>query len=347
MLYTIISLINSHTSMDVLPRLSYDTKELPIYKINLDLPVKDRYREIFHIYKDKVKVYSAVVAQTNSAKLISRLNFGKYLINRKTQNPEWYEFIEELANITGITLSQAALLSANYELFCSSIIVQDKDNKIFLGRNLDFETYYVISHLVYEAHYYRNGILESKNVELVGHRGIVNGVKLGKFSVSLNKREKGNILDHLFRIYTGKTTPSFTLLNVIEKAYSYAEAIQILNSTSLTAPAYFIISGINSNEGSIITRDLDTVYRTDELDVDNGIWFLVTTNTDLDKDESPDDFRRIPAQNNLKNIGRENINYENLFSNVMSVYPTNNHFTAFTTIQSTVDGYFSNAMWQP
>lgn len=42
---------------------------------------------------------------------------------------------------------------------------------------------------------------------------------------------------------------------VLEKADSYDEAVDLLSSRPLIAPAYFIVGGVRSNEGIVITRN--------------------------------------------------------------------------------------------
>ena len=68
----------------------------------------------------------------------------------------------------------------------------------------------------------------------------------------------------------------------------------------------------------------------------------------VDKEESKDDFRRVPTEENIKRIGREKINYENLFSGVLYLYPTNNLITVYSTVQSAnYQGYFDTSLWLP
>ena len=43
--------------------------------------------------------------------------------------------------------------------------------------------------------------------------------------------------------------------NVLEKAESYNEAIDIITTTNILHGAYLIVSGVNENEGTVITKD--------------------------------------------------------------------------------------------
>jgi hypothetical protein len=52
---------------------------------------------------------------------------------------------------------------------------------------------------------------------------------------------------------------------LFEKAESYDEAVKILSTTRLIAPAYFIVGGIKPNEGVVITRDQAIVCKNQSL----------------------------------------------------------------------------------
>jgi acid ceramidase len=345
LLIFIISLTN--TSCNVLPRLSYNTTTLPTYQINLDLPIKQRYKNLLTEYKYKVQAYSKVTSYFSPlAWVVGKV--GKYFFDKNRLDPDWYEYIEAVSEYCEIPISEAIMLSVTYEMACTSIVLQDKNNNILIGRNLDFETYFVIAHLMFQAEYYKNNEHIFTGVELLGFRGIINAMKPGKFSVSMNLRTGTSRFENLYRIYKGYPTPNHFLMKVVEQANSYEVAKLLLSTFSLSSPVYYIISGVQSNEGAIITRSSQGLYSISNLNVEKERWFLVICNTDLDHEESQDDFRRIPTEENLERIGRERITYENIFSGVLSLYPTNNLITVYSTVQSAKDeGYFNTTLWLP
>ena len=352
-LITFTTLTNFTTCL--LPRLSYSPSTLPSYKINLDLPVRERYKEIFTAYKFKIKKYALFTKITPLAYVMS--NFGYLLVNKQKQDPEWIDYIYAVAEFGEISLSEAIMLSVTYDMACTSVVIQDKNNNIFMGRNLDFGTYFVIAHLMFDAEYYKNDKLLYKGVELIGFRGAINAVKPGKFSVSLNLRWGQYRFQNLLRVYQGYPTPNYNLMKVMIAANTYEEAVHMLKFNEISAPVFYTIAGTQKNEGMIISRQSNGIYRLDKLDVDNGIWFLVVTNTDLDKEESPDDYRRKPAEEKIKNIGRDSIDYQSLFTGVLSQYPNNNLVTAYTSIQAPIAvktvsqsesvEYFNTTLWLP
>lgn len=327
-------------------RMAYNTAKLPRFKIELSLPVKERYGFILSTYKEKIRTINFVTQIGLLSYPVSR--FGSYLVNKYSQDPEWLGYIQAVSEICGISLSEAFMLSVTYDMGCTTVIVQDNKGEIYMGRNLDFVTYYVIAHCMFEVEYYRNDKYVYTGIEQAGFRGAINAIKPGKFSAAINLRRKHYRLNNLYRIYAGYTTPNYRLMQVMEKADSYEEALHMIKNSKLSASVYYALSGIKKNEGAIISLNNDSVHDIHYLDVDKGFWFLVITNTDLDKHERPDFQRRKPTAEKLTKIGPNEINYQNLYEHVMAVYPANNIITIYTTIQSPKDtGYFNTTLWLP
>jgi hypothetical protein len=317
-----------------LERLNYMTGQLPLYKLDIDLPIRERYKQVLYDFKDKIKTIAKVTSYIPTYAVMSKM--GIYTVHY--QEEDWIEYVTMVAEYSGISISESIMLSTTYELGCTSVLIRDKDNNILLARNLDFMTYFVFAHGMYEVEYYRKDQLVYKGVELAGFRGAINAVKPGKFAVSLNQRKYHNLAVNMFRIYKGYRSPNYNLLKVMEDADTYEEAVRIMSETPLTAAVYYIIA--SPSEGVIITRDNESVSDVAKLEGDQ--WFLVVTNTDLDK---PEDERRKPTEDRIRNLGRENVNYDSLFQ-IMGQFPTNNLATIYTTIQSPM-GYFNTTLWLP
>ena len=69
----------------------------------------------------------------------------------------------------------------------------------------------------------------------------------------------------------GAKTIGIFVRETLERAATYAEAIDALNTTHLIAPAYYIIAGTEKGEGAVVTRNRTTP---DNI-VDEGIWFVL------------------------------------------------------------------------
>jgi len=99
---------------------------------------------------------------------------------------------------------------------------------------------------------------------------------------------------------------------------------------------------MKKNEGVIITRKHNSTPEWETLDVDNGKWFLVQTNSD--RHESC--VRRDTAEKRLNNLSR-NMTYDTLLNNVMALSPNKNADTIYTSIQSSRNNqaFVSSLYW--
>ncbi len=86
----------------------------------------------------------------------------------------------------------------------------------------------------------------------------------------------------------------------MENATSFKEAVDMLSSQDLIAPAYFILGGVNRDEGVVITRDQNTlvdVWTINKTSANFDNWFLLETNYPHWQPVPPKDDRRTPAIN--------------------------------------------------
>ena len=332
----------------LLPRLNNNTKEMDTYDINLDLPVAERYKEILIKFTPNIKAAFIFTAGLSlDAKILSQI--AEYIIrNPSKYDPEWFEYIEAVSKYAKVSLSEAIVLSINYDIACTSIITQDKEGNIILSRNLDFATYFIISHSIYKARYFKGGKLIFTAIETAGFRGIVNGVKGDKFALSINLRRKDRAFYNIIRVFRGYLTPCYFMYKVLLEADSFNDAYEKLKNEPISAPAYFTLSGVKKDEGVLLTRDYNMLEAEERLDADNGKWFIVVTNHDKDQEDPDTDYRRVPAEKKLKKIGIDNVNSKIIYDEILSQYPNNNLETSFTSIHSAQNGgSFNSTIWLP
>ena len=110
---------------------------------------------------------------------------------------------------------------------------------------------------------------------LVGLAAVITGVKNNVFSANINTRKSYNSttrsdLDHILH---GAISPPWLLRKTLESANFFEEAVSILNSTYISAPVYYIIGGMQKNQGVIIERDHIGVNGFYQLNETN--WFMV------------------------------------------------------------------------
>ena len=112
----------------------------------------------------------------------------------------------------------------------------------------------------------------------------------------------------------------------MENSTSYDETIRFLKDSDLIAPAYFIVGGLERNEGIVITRNQVALIDEWRLnDKSSGIenWFLVETNYDHWLPPPSNDDRRTPAIREMNRTTQLNLNYDTMFD-VLSTKPVCN-----------------------
>jgi hypothetical protein len=309
------------------------------YTINYDLPLEPQYNLIFQEYKKPLEKYIEYAKSVPGFSILSSISRLFTLFQPK----EWNERANMYSRITGIPLEDIIIANISYEIFCTSIIVRNNQGQVFLGRNLDFYGAEFLSPLAYEFNVVKNNKQLYTAAGMIGSIGVLNAIVPGKFSVSINERYASTMMNKILRFSLGYKNPLYYLFEIVENANSYDEALSMMMSNNISSPCYYIISGINPNEGAVIARDYNNVVLVDSLS--NDYWFLVQTNYDRNKEDPVDDFRRIPAEKKISNIGR-NITYQELYDNVLSQAPSFVlNYTIYTTLQSANENYFNTTVY--
>lgn len=216
---------------------------------------------------------------------------------------------------------------------CTGVIVRTEEGKILHGRNLDFSMWELLANMTANIQYYRGDQLIYTVDTLVGSVFTLTANKPGSFSVEVNTRTESRFEDDFINLLMKNTIPTCWLLKkVVDEESSFQGAVKRLKEERIGGPVYFVVSGIKGNEGIIIERDNEKVHAAYELTDEN--WFLVQTNYDRDQPDPKSDYRRIPAENKLKERGNKNFKAQDLFDTVMSKYPTFNLETILTVVMS-------------
>ena len=109
----------------------------------------------------------------------------------------------------------------------------------------------------------------------------------------------------------------------MENSTSYTDAVNLLSSSDLIAPAYFILGGTEPDEGIVITRDQFELINLWKLDTKNNIWYLLETNYDHWVPPPANDDRRDPGMKAMNQTTRANINLDTLLT-VLEIDPVCN-----------------------
>jgi hypothetical protein len=198
--------------------------------------------------------------------------------------------------------------------------------------------------MVANLQYHKGGQLLFSVDSIVGSVFTLTANKPGGFSVEVNTRGESHFQDDFISLLVQNDIPTCWLLRkVVEEETNYASAVHRLKTTKIAGPVYFVVSGIQGNEGIIIERNSDSVHAAYELS--DSTWFLVQTNYDRDQPDPKEDQRRIPAENRLMRIGNTNFKEQTLFDVVMSLHPTLNVETIYTVVMVSSTGYHNTTVW--
>jgi hypothetical protein len=100
----------------------------------------------------------------------------------------------------------------------------------------------------------------------------------------LNERDIGSIYASFWAYISGAWRIPGLIRHTLETAQSYQEAVNIFKTSKLISPCYLVVSGVNGNEGAIITRHRNSVHDVYSLDdaAKEGKNYIVQTNYDRD-----------------------------------------------------------------
>lgn len=329
--------------------------------IDLDLPPAERWSHIVKPRKEAIIKFLDYARSFLPSPVRSLA--GKVLGEGLDKVPSPYK--EEMIGIADdIEVSKGEIFAGNifYELekLCTSIVTRDSNGNIYHARNMDlgallgwdskqksWKIAELLRPLVANIEFQRNKTTVYKTVQFVGSVGAFTGVAPGRFSVSLNSRSAGsmfegpwNLMKWMYYNNDNSRFASFWARTVLDKAASYENAMEMLSTEPLLASVYYIIGGVEGNQGAIISRSPKENVRPLSFASSNG-WYLVQTNYDYWKKAPFYDDRRTPAKICLNSSGNSISNNRNHFKilyNVLSTIPVLNKATIYTALLSAKQG---------
>ena len=187
---------------------------------------------------------------------------------------------------------------------CSAVLV-DRGDYVFHARNLDYSFPELLAQMSVTLHYRKNGTVIFTAITQAGFTGVHTGIAHGKFTIDLNERDQGSLLASFWAYLTGHSRVTGFIRHVLTTAETYQEAFNLFKTEKLISPCYLVTSGVNGNEGAVITRHRNSVHDIYTLDdaAKDGRKFLVQTNYDRDIPDPERDQRRIPAEKRMDSLG--------------------------------------------
>ena len=325
----------------------FSISTLETYKINLDLPPEERWKEVILAKKQYIQNYTQLVLQKMVLPRFS-LFLSDLYGNTFFKGSDFAREIEGVAYYSNQSFAEVFLMNYMYETFafCTSIVFENDSGDVVLGHNLDYYFGEPMARSIVLLEFLRNGKLLYKAHAIAGQIGVFTGLKSNKFAMTFNQRETNDVVIHWKQLFINRVFP--VLYNIrlgLEHISEYTEMLRYLSEISLGSPCYFILCGNGHNEGAVITRNPTNVSAIVSLnDTNNDGWFLVQTNSD--RNGKYVDYRRAVGENRTRSIGRYNITARRMMEDVLYLYPNKNEITMLSSYVRPQTGEFETTLWQ-
>lgn len=333
-----------------------DPYPVPVYQINLDLPAEERWTEICSntTYKEVMgTLISALEHLFDNSTIVSDL--GKAL-NLLYFPSDLAAEIRGCAIAMDVDFGWLTFVNLGYEVTdaCTSIVGNTADGKVIHVRNMDFwDGIWLTDHLknlTMTVEYQKGGNTEFYATTFAGYVGVLSGMRPGGWSVSIDTRyyPKGGIGQLFYEIIAAieeknSSLVSFLTRKVLTEETTYAAAVENLSNDALIADVYYIVAGVNTNEGTVISRNRLNASDVWTLDQDGSRWFEVQTNYDHWTNPPWFDDRVKPANAAMNAVGQENWSLETALE-VLSVKPVLNLQSTFTMLALPADSSYTSLM---
>eukprot|EP01061_Rhynchopus_euleeides_P002816 TRINITY_DN12176_c0_g1_i2.p1 TRINITY_DN12176_c0_g1~~TRINITY_DN12176_c0_g1_i2.p1 ORF type:complete len:402 (+),score=175.49 TRINITY_DN12176_c0_g1_i2:38-1243(+) len=253
------------------------------------------------------------------------------------------------------TLGQVVMCQLFYEVedACTSIVAQHTNGTIFHGRNLDYKLP-GLANMTSIINFVKDGVIIGRGTMYVGYLGVLTGQKItgskAMWSLSLDQRPDGPTkvpyVDTVKEIIAGTQNVGFTLRDAVTSLPDYASALDLLKVKPIPAPAYLIVSGLESDEGVVITRDRNGTSHA--AGTGRGFWPIDTAagdfyrlETNFDNWEPFTDGRRKIANEGMRANGQAGANLTGLLDVLSSDKVLNNETTYTALMQNDADYYYT------
>lgn len=280
---------------------NFTASTVPRYHLNLDLPPKDRWREIIEVYRDAILAADAILDEQLRAvaptvgpiarSIVETAGSAATLLKRVM----YADDLRAIADLLGLPLGRAISLQLIYEAsaMCTSVVTpidptlpapQQTTAHI---RTMDWEMDF-LKPLTVELVFTKTGCAPFVCATWVGYVGVLTGMRLDQanpsanFSVSVNFRAAGDgtIWTNLKRTVDGAWPIGYLVRETLERASGFDQAVEFLRRSELIAPVYFTVAGPRPSDSVLITRtrkhgtrlDADDPEPTPDRPFDERLW---------------------------------------------------------------------------
>ena len=178
------------------------------------------------------------------------------------------EELTRIAEILGVPVGKVILLQLAYEAFaaCTSVVANGDtaDGHPLHIRTMDWEMP-ELERLTIEVDFQRGGRTVASATTWAGYVGVVTGLRVGAFSLSVNYRrtelmsEKpvAAFMKNLWGVVRSKWPVSYVLREVLtqEAPLSYSGVLRFFRGVHLVAPCYITVAGTAPGEGCVCSME--------------------------------------------------------------------------------------------
>ncbi|XP_028645015.1 N-acylethanolamine-hydrolyzing acid amidase isoform X1 [Grammomys surdaster] len=312
----------------------------PLFNVSLDAAPEQRWLPLLRHYDpDFVRAAVAQVIGNRVPQWVLK-TIGEIVWKVENFLPQPFtDEIRGICDFLNLSLADGILVNLAYEAsaFCTSIVAQDSQGRIYHGRNLDYPFGNTLRNLTADVQFVKNGQIVFTGTTFVGYVGLWTGQSPHKFTISGDERDKGRWWENMIAALSlGHSPISWLIRRTLSESENFEAAVYTLAKTPLIADVYYIVGGTSPKEGLVITRDRGGPADIWPLDPLNGAWFRVETNYDHWKPVPKRDDRRTPAIKALNATGQAHLSLETLFQ-VLSMFPVYNNYTIYTTVMSAAE----------
>ena len=193
------------------------------YKMELNDPPIKRWEFIYKDFKEPLDRFMAYLDLLP----ISKTFYDGVELYAKTEF-KYQDFVEEvdaLAKLSGYPFEKIFFFNFFYEFstvpLCTGFLVRNKDGTVMHGRNLDFEMWELISKLLVNLDYYKDGKYLFTNYAVAGSVFSLTGVRPGGFSVNVDTRGARSLSEDLVSLIKNNAIPVCWLLRKVLDVRSF------------------------------------------------------------------------------------------------------------------------------
>lgn len=321
---------------------------VPEFDVDLDLPPEQRWLDMSLAYREQIPALMATWA-ADLGRHLTTDEEQMWLDNHNLED----EFIDEMRGIvqavndSSVTLERVILYNLLYNLhfpsFSSGVVAATPDGTTMHGRNFDYAFSFVskghhkdMAPMVFDVTYYKNGEPLYTAVHTACFVGINTGMRMGAYSVQANTRPSNDMAESLAAAEKGYRPFNFLARRVLEEQEDFDAALFKLSTTKISAPTYFVIAGINAEQGSVVVREREDT-NTEALDPEIGRWFVQANDDPWMPHSGPVHGRRLATEAIVGRIGQAGVD-QDAIQRVMLTPPMFTSTTLYTWIANPSTG---------